>query len=63
MREALEKRIDDLKAGLEQSAAAHNGLVGRLMEAQLLLSEYEKQKDANCAVDYSLEESREEAIM
>lgn len=39
MKEKLEQRIEELKAQLEQSAVVHNGMVGRLMEAQSMLAE------------------------
>ena len=34
----LEARVKELEQTIEQSAANHNGLVGRLMEAKELLS-------------------------
>lgn len=36
--QAIEDRIKEITAAIEQSAANHNGLLGRLSEAQHLLS-------------------------
>lgn len=39
MRKQLEDRIEEIKKGIEQSAANYNALLGRLAEATHLLSE------------------------
>ena len=42
LKEDIEKRIQELTQFIEQSAANHNALLGRLNEAQNLLSMIEK---------------------
>lgn len=45
-REEIIARIDEIKRSIDQSAANHNSLIGRLQEAEFLLSkleEFEKQ--------------------
>jgi chromosome segregation ATPase len=41
----LEKRISDLKGALEQSAAAHNALVGKGIELKSLIDLLPEQKE------------------
>jgi len=41
-KEELQKRIDEIKQGLEQSAANHNSILGRLAEAQFMLEKLEE---------------------
>ncbi len=41
-KEQLIQRIEELKHGLEQSAANHNSIIGRLQEAQFVLEKMEE---------------------
>jgi len=39
MKEIIENRIRELKQAIEQSSANHNGLTGRLLEAEWVLEQ------------------------
>lgn len=41
-KEVIKSRIDDLKKAIDNSLGNHNALLGRMAEAEYLLSEIEK---------------------
>lgn len=45
MKEELEKRLNEIKAAIDQSASNHHALLGRYAEVQHLIEECDKPKE------------------
>ena len=44
-KELLEQRVKDIQAAIDQSAANHNALMGRLEEAKFVLSQFKEPEE------------------
>lgn len=44
-KELLEQRVKDIQAAIDQSAANHNALMGRLEEAKFILSQFKEPEE------------------